>query len=116
MHEWSVLSPDPPILIMIKNYLLVAFRALRKNKSYVIINTFGLGIALACCMAAYLILAYNIEFDGFHADSKVERIYKIHSHFREKDGKETQNNNAPMALPPLAVPEVAGIERYTRYV
>src|SRR5690349_16546502 len=101
---------------MLKNYLLVALRALRKNKSYVIINTFGLGIALACCMAAYLILAFNIEFDNFHADSKVKRIFKIHTHFLEKDGRETKNNNAPMALPPLAVPEVAGIERYTRYV
>jgi len=101
---------------MIKNYIIVAIRSLRKNKSYVIINTFGLGIALACCIAAYLILAFNVEFDSFHADKKVERIYKIHTHLKEKDGKIIQNNNAPMALPPIAVPEIAGIERFTRFL
>jgi len=101
---------------MFKNYLLVAFRALKKNKSYIIINTLGLGIALACCIAAYLILAFNIEFDSFHADKKVERIFKIHTHLQEKDGKKVQNNNAPMVLAPHAAPEVAGIERFTRYI
>ncbi|HEV8515816.1 MAG TPA: FtsX-like permease family protein [Cyclobacteriaceae bacterium] len=101
---------------MLKNYIIVAIRSLRKNKSFVIINAFGLGIALACCIAAYLILAFNVEFDDFHADKKVERIFKIHAHFKEKDGKITQSNNAPMVLPPIGVPGIAGIERYTRYL
>lgn len=101
---------------MIKNYFLVALRALRKNKSYVIINTFGLGIALACCIAAYLILAFNIEFDDFHSDKKVERIFTVHTKIQEKDGKITINNNAPMALPVIAAPQISGIERYTRFV
>src|SRR5436190_12414815 len=101
---------------MIKNYLLVALRSLRKNKSYLIINTLGLGVALACCITAYLILAFNIEFDSFFADAEVNRIFKIHSHFQEKDGKITQNNNAPIVLTPIAAQEIAGIERYTRYL
>ena len=101
---------------MLKNYIIVAIRSLRKNKSFVIINAFGLGIALACCIAAYLILAFNVEFDDFHADKKVERVFKIHTHLKEKDGKITQSNNAPMALPPIAVPSITGIERYTRYL
>lgn len=52
--------------VMFKNYLTIAIRNLWKNKSYIIINIFGLGISLACCVAAYLVLAsYNIEFDMF---------------------------------------------------
>jgi putative ABC transport system permease protein len=101
---------------MLKNYLQVALRNLARNKSYVIINTLGLGIALACCVAAYLILAYNIEFDSFHAQKKVEDIYKIHGHFKEKDGSETQNIMAPIVLGPIAAEEIAGIEQYTRYI
>ncbi len=100
---------------MIKNYLLVAIRSLRKNKSYVIINTFGLGISLACCVAAYLVLAFNFEFDDFHDTKKVARIFKIHTHLQGADGKITQNNNAPMVLAPLAAQEIAGIERFTRF-
>lgn len=101
---------------MLKNYIIVAFRSLRKNKSYFIINAFGVGIALACCLAAYLVFAYDFEFDNFHADKKVERIFKIHTHLREQDGTIIQNNSAPMVLPSIAVPEIAGIERFTRYL
>jgi putative ABC transport system permease protein len=101
---------------MFKNYLQVGFRNLLRNKSYVIINTFGLGIALACCITAYLIVAYNIEFDNFHQDEKVSRIYKIHAHFLEKDGRKTQAITAPTALAPVAATEIAGIDRYTRYI
>lgn len=55
---------------MLKNYLRVAFRNLFKNKSYVIINTFGLGISLACCITAYILVAFNIEFNDFYDDEK----------------------------------------------
>lgn len=102
---------------MLKNYVLVALRTLLKNKSYVIINTFGLGIAMACCIAAYLFIAYNLEFDNFHRNEKVAKIYKFHTHLIGKDGKIAQRNiNVPMALPPVAAQEVAGIERYVRYI
>jgi putative ABC transport system permease protein len=101
---------------MLKNYFLVAFRSLKKNKSYIIINTFGLGIALACCVTAYLMLAFNIEFDNFHSDKKVDKIFRVHSHLIEKEGKKVQNNNAPIPLAPRAAVEIAGIERFTRFV
>jgi putative ABC transport system permease protein len=101
---------------MLKNYLLVALRSLKKNKSYIIINTFGLGIALACCVTAYLMLAFNIEFDHFHSDKKVDRIFKVHTHLKENEGRKIQNNNAPIPLAPHAAAEIAGIERYTRFV
>jgi putative ABC transport system permease protein len=61
---------------MIKNYLRVALRSFIKNKSYITINALGLGISLACCIAAYLLLAYNIEFDSFHDSDKVSRVYR----------------------------------------
>ena len=72
---------------MFKNYLLIALRNLKKNLSYVLINTFGLGIALACCITAYVLLAYNIEFDHFHDDEKVSNVYSVHSHFMGKEGQ-----------------------------
>src|SRR5258706_12612790 len=101
---------------MLKNYLLVAVRNLQKNKSYVVINTFGLGISLACCITAYLLLAYNIEFDDFHKDKKVARIFKVHTHFKEKDGKITQAIVAPLVMAPIITQDVAGVERYTRFI
>jgi len=37
-----------------------------KNKLFVFINVLGLGIALACCIVAYLNWDYNIKFDTQH--------------------------------------------------
>lgn len=101
---------------MIKNYLLVAFRSFVKNKSYVIINALGLGISLACCIAAYLLLAYNIEFDNFHSDEKVSRIFRVQTISTDKDGKVNKDCQAPLVLPPIAANEIAGIERFTRFL
>ncbi|MFY0598499.1 MAG: ABC transporter permease [Cyclobacteriaceae bacterium] len=102
---------------MIKNYFLIALRNLLKNKSYVIINAFGLGIALACCITAYLLVAFNIEFDSFHADSKVENIYKVHSVFEpNEDGSPRANIIAPPNLAHYASTSMSGIDRYTRFI
>lgn len=101
---------------MLFNYLRVAIRNLRKNKSYVIINTLGLGIALACCITAYLLLAYNIEFDSFHRDKKVSGIFKFHTLSKEKDGSVARDVQAPIVMIPIAKDEISGIERYTRFL
>jgi len=101
---------------MLKNYLLVAVRSLLKNKSYVIINTLGLGVSLACCLAAYLWVAYNVEFDNFHDAAKVSHIFKVHTHSQEKDGSTPIDAQAPIMLAPVAAGEIAGIERYTRFI
>lgn len=101
---------------MIKNYLRVAFRTFLKNKSYVVINALGLGISLACCIAAYLLLAFNIEFDNFHDDQKVARIFRFHALSTDKEGKQHRDSQAPIILPAMAANDIAGIERYTRYV
>ncbi|MEX2235068.1 MAG: FtsX-like permease family protein [Cyclobacteriaceae bacterium] len=101
---------------MLFNYLRVAFRNLLKNKSYVIINALGLGTALACCITAYLLLAYNIEFDNFHDDEKVSNIFKFHTISKEKDGSIARDVQAPIVLAPIAVEEITGIKRYTRFL
>lgn len=60
---------------MIKNYLKTTFRSFAKNKTFVIINTLGMGIALACCIIAYLNQKFNDDFDVQHV--KAENIYRV---------------------------------------
>ena len=101
---------------MLKNYLIVALRSFAKNKSFIIINALGLGVSLACCIAAYLLLAFNVEFDSFHQDERVSSIYTIHTITKEKEGKTSKDCQAPLVMAPLAAQEIAGIERYTRFL
>jgi len=100
---------------MLKNYLLTSLRNFRKNKSYIIINAFGLGIALACCISAYIILAFNIEFDDAFADQDLDRMFRIHTEFVQPDGALGQHITAPMVMGPAMAQDIAGVERFTRY-
>ena len=101
---------------MIKNYLRVAFRTLLRNKSYVGINTLGLGISLACCMTAYLLLANSIEFNDFYDDEKTRATFMILTHATENDGREIKDAQAPTVMAPIAKDQIAGIKRYTRFI
>lgn len=101
---------------MFKNYLVVSLRTLTKNKSYVLINAMGLGISLACCLAAYLFIAFNIEFDDFHNDARVERIFTVHTLSKDLDGKQARDWQAPTIMAPIAAEDIAGIDSYVRVV
>ncbi len=100
---------------MIKNYLLIALRNLLKNKSYVLINTFGLGVSLACCITAYILVAYNIEFDNHFKDEDVRNIYRVHANVTLSGGNLSQAISAPRPVGPSAAEDFAGIKSFVRF-
>ena len=60
---------------MLKNYLLIAFRNLTKNKGFSFINIFGLAIGMAACLLILQYVSFELSFDKFH--TKGDRIYRI---------------------------------------
>ncbi|MEM7549691.1 MAG: FtsX-like permease family protein [Bacteroidota bacterium] len=64
---------------MFKNYVRLAFRNFWKNKTYLIVNTLGLGLSIACCIIAYLNQKFNKDFDIEHVNaSSIYRINSVH--------------------------------------
>jgi ABC-type antimicrobial peptide transport system permease subunit len=100
---------------MLKNYLKVAIRNLARNKAYVLINTLGMGIAMACCMTAYLLIAYNIEFDEYFSDDEIQHVVKVMHHVETATGKHNQTLVCPIVMAPQATQEISGIEDFTRF-
>jgi putative ABC transport system permease protein len=100
---------------MIKNYFKVAIRHLLRNKTYVLINTFGMGMAMACCMTAYLLIAYNIEFDEYFSDDQVEHIVKVVHRLESSVGTSEQKLVIPITIAPQVAQEMSGIEDFTRF-
>ncbi len=100
---------------MFKNYLATAWRHILKNKSYILINTLGLGIALACCMTSYILLAFNIEFNNYFAEKEIEKLYTINTHFTSGENADAMHAVVPLAMGPTAYQEIAGIDQYTRF-
>src|ERR1041384_3016788 len=81
---------------MILNYLKVAMRHLAKNKFYLLINVLGMGIAIACAMTAYLLVAYNIEFDATVDKERVKNIVKVVHDRKNSDGDPFRQLIAPV--------------------
>ena len=100
---------------MLKNYILIAIRNLLKNKRYLIINTLGLGIALACCITAYILIAYNIEFDNFHQADKVNNVYRLHANVVINQSDRRQAVGAPSPIALTASEDFSGIKSFVRY-
>src|SRR5687768_9038608 len=100
---------------MLLNYLVVATRQLLKNKMYLLINMLGMGIAIACAMTAYLLVAYNIEFDSSVDPDKVKNIVKVLHHRKDSDGDNFKELVAPLPLGPAAMNDIAGISKFSRF-
>ena len=60
---------------MIKNYLLVAFRNLTRNKGFSFINILGLAIGMAACLLIIQYVTYELSFDNFQVNKA--RIFRI---------------------------------------
>jgi len=97
------------------NYLKVAARHLLKNKTYLVINILGMGIAIACAMTAYLLVAYNIEFDSSINTEQVKNVVKAIHHRKDGDDDPFKQLVAPLPLGPVAAEEISGIKNYTRF-
>src|SRR5687767_5461412 len=69
---------------MIRNYLKTALRNLRRNKSYALINVFGLAVGIAACLLIFLVIRFETSFDKFH--SKKDNIHRVASVYNTQDG------------------------------
>jgi putative ABC transport system permease protein len=60
---------------MLRNYLIITFRNLRKNGFYSFINISGLAIGITCSILIILWVADETSFDKFHP--KADRLYQV---------------------------------------
>lgn len=74
-QQLTIQSKNSIFIIMLKNYLTIAFRNLRKQSFYSIINITGLAIGVACCLVIVLYIMNELSYDRHHANA--DRIYRI---------------------------------------
>src|SRR5690349_12708376 len=60
---------------MWKNYFLVAYRGLAKNKTFSVINIFGLALGITCSLLIFLWVKDEKSINNFHANGN--RLYSI---------------------------------------
>ena len=60
---------------MEKDYFKGAFRSIRKEGIFSVINVLGLSVALSAVLVIYVLVHFNLRFDTFEKDS--DRIYRL---------------------------------------
>ncbi|GHE23619.1 ABC transporter permease [Sphingobacterium griseoflavum] len=96
---------------MIKNYIRIAWRNLRKSKSFSIINILGLAIGMAGALLIALWLQNMLSMDHFHAKS--DRLY-VMSNRDTYQGELQAWLNTPKIMGPTLKNDFPEIESFTR--
>ena len=97
---------------MLKNQLLITIRNMMKNKLYIFINIFGMGIAIACCIIGYFNYDFNASFDEHHTNAST--IYRVGS-VRKFQNELTAFGYAPIALGNAIKQNNPGVSEVIRY-
>ena len=100
---------------MLRNYLLVAWRNLRKEIGPTVINVIGLAVGLAACLLIGLWIDRELSYDDFHPEA--DRVHRITVEARFLDNE----IYTPMVPAPMRgalrrdVPEVEAVTRLRPY-
>jgi putative ABC transport system permease protein len=62
---------------MLRNYLKIAIRNMKRHKGYSFINISGLAIGMACCILILLYVTDELSYDNYH--EKADRIYRVNA-------------------------------------
>ncbi|MFC1561759.1 ABC transporter permease [candidate division KSB1 bacterium] len=80
---------------MLKNYLMITVRNMRRYKGYSFINIAGLSFGIALCLLMFLFVQNELSYDNYHDEA--ENIYRLALNLR------TAESDIPMATTSIPV-------------
>ncbi|HMB89349.1 MAG TPA: ABC transporter permease, partial [Rhodothermales bacterium] len=98
--------------IMLKNYLKIAFRTLKRHTGYTFINVMGLAVGMACCLLILLYIQDELGYDRFHDNA--DRIVRVIREVQDNDGTWRGRAATPYLLQPLIREEFPQVEQAVR--
>ena len=78
---------------MIKNFFLVAYRNLVKNKTTTFLNIAGLALGVVVCLVIGIWLQRELSFDNFHAEG--DKTFRISNTFKSESESFSQAPSGP---------------------
>src|SRR5687768_13339762 len=97
---------------MLQNYLLITLRSVVKNKIFILINVLGMGIAVACCIVAYLNWEFSSSFDNNHVNA--ESVYRVQS-WQDYQGSRNRHALVPNPLGNVVGENFGDVDEVVRY-
>src|SRR6478736_7522903 len=105
----SLMAKNTPT--MLKNYLIIAWRSLRKHFTYSLINVLGLSLGFATFILLATWIRHELSFDRFHEKSK--QIYRGGLEY-SFGGQTSKTSVSPTALLPTMQKNFAEVENGVR--
>lgn len=96
---------------MIKNYILLGFRNILKNKWISAFNIFGLSLGIAFALLAFNFIEFEFSVDQFHSNK--ERVFLV-THYKKENQQLQYWGTAPAALGPRLKSEASAVEEFLR--
>ncbi len=97
--------------IMIKEYLKLTFRHIKRRKGIAIVNIGGLAVGLASCILVFYFIRDEVSYDRFH--THIDSIYEVKSRITLESGSEFFKETEGPVAPTLAS-EFLEVEAATR--
>ncbi len=100
---------------MFRNYFKIAFRNLRKNRLYALLNIAGLTIGIGSCLLIGIYVLHELSYDKFHANS--DRIVRVTMEYNSGDALNKTSNTGTKVGPQFqrTFPEVVTYVRTLKY-
>ena len=96
---------------MVKNYFLIAWRNIKRNRVNSIINIAGLAIGMACVILIMFFVQDEFKYDRFLKNA--DRIFQVNM-IGSQNGTDFPTGNTGAAIGPTMVSEYPEIESYVR--
>jgi putative ABC transport system permease protein len=99
---------------MIRNYITIAFRNFRRQKSYTFLNIIGLSLGMAASLLIIQYVKYERSFDTFH--SRAKDIYRIQYNGWQNGQLNFESAVAVPAVGPALKNNFPEVEEHTRFL
>lgn len=97
---------------MIKSFLISAFRAIRRQKVFSIINILGLSVGISVSLMLFLFIQHELSFDKFH--EKGDRIFRVVSKYTTNSGRTSNSGITFGSVVPEMCKDIPEVETATR--
>lgn len=81
---------------MIKTYVRIAYRNLRKHKFYLALNILGLSLGIAGGLVLFQFISYHLSFDRYHKNEA--QLYRVVTDLHLPDGSVESEQGTPLGL------------------
>ncbi len=94
---------------MLKNYIIIALRNMKRNKLFTFVNIIGLSASLACCILLFMYSNRELGYDAQNKD-----VYRLTTFTSQKNGEESRLGTSSVPLTVSVEQELPGAERAVR--